>query len=55
MIGVRAGPGLMTAIPSGDVPSGGCIGDCGGEAGPTNIEELLDGGSAAGWPCAGPP
>lgn len=55
MIGVRAGPGLMTATPSGDVPSEGCVGDCGGEAGATNIEELLDGGSALCGGCPGPP
>ncbi len=50
VIGVRAGPGLMTAIPScaGCNPGGGCVGDCGGDAGPTNIDELFDGGSCPG-------
>lgn len=58
MTGVRAGPGLVTATPSCDgcdVPGGGCVGDCGGDPGPTNIEELFDGGSGPCCDCAGPP
>lgn len=56
--GVRAGPGLITATPSvggSCIPGGGSAGDCGGEPGPTNIEELLDAGSGADGPVAGPP
>lgn len=55
--GVRAGPGLMTATPSCPcgILDGGCVGDCGGEAGPTNIDELFDAGSGPACPCPGPP
>lgn len=56
--GVRAGPGLITATPSlggSCISGGGSAGECGGEPGPTNMEELVDGGSVADGAGAGPP
>ena len=55
--GVRAGPGLMTAMPSCgcEMVGGTFVGDWGGDAGPTNIEELLEAGSGRACPDPGPP